>query len=157
MPRLSDGFVGYLALWEVLLKGFRFRLVVTVNALDFFDVLLGALGGAWTVGIPAFVSLNSVPDPIPFYVVFKDAGTELHIIFDLEEVDSFFVGRGAPRGEVNLHNADGIAWGDRKWVGPTLDDHDAGHQKRIKTVFPAAIYDRLGDAVAVPLLDLKPL
>ena len=106
----------------------RDRIFVTVDALDFFDVLFRAQSRFWIFGIPALVSLDSIPDPVSLHIIFENADAEIDVIFDFEEVDTFFVGSVAPRWQMNLHDSNRRASRDCERVGVAFNDHDACHK-----------------------------
>jgi len=110
------------------------------------------LGTAW---VPTVVSLYSFVVPISLHVILKDADSKIDVVFDLEEVDTLLLYSASPRWNVYLHNPDGVARGNRKWVASTLNDHDARGQAWINIVFSAAAHERFCKPFAEGWADLK--
>src|SRR5262245_45066948 len=83
---------------------------------------------------PPFIALDAVPKPGLPNVVLQDTGTEVHIVLNFEEVDSFAIRFLPPGWKVDLHDPDGIATGDRKRICAALDDDDTGNQAGIQVM-----------------------
>src|ERR1051326_3070950 len=96
---------------------------------------MGRLFGLGIVGSPALISLHAVPNAGLPHVILKDAGPEVDVVLDLEEVDALAIRGPSPGGQVDLHDADGIASRDGKGVRTALDDDDARDQSGIEVVF----------------------
>ena len=98
-----------------------------VNALDLLNVEVGVLAGFGTIGIPASVALDALPDTKSLHVTFQDAYTKIDIIFDLEEIDAFLIDCFTPGRDVYLHDSNGITC-----IRPILN-HD--HRFKEKCIF----------------------
>src|SRR5262249_54323327 len=98
----------------------------TINALDFVDVLID---GPFRVGIfcsPSFVALHRLPKPKPADVIPQDAGAEIDIVFDLQEINTLSIRNLSPGRQMNLHDPNCPAGGDGERIRPALNDDNAG-------------------------------
>ena len=132
-----------------------------VNALDLLNVEVGVLAGFGTIGIPASVALDALPDTKSLHVTFQDAYTKIDIIFDLEEIDAFLIDCFTPGRDVYLHDSNGITFRNRERVRAAFYNHDAGDQAGIEPVSVAAVGNGFSDprppGAANPVLSEEPL
>src|SRR5213594_538001 len=133
---------------ELVRKGGR------VDVLNFLQV--GFCAHGLRIGwIPTVIAFYSFVLPIALHIVPEDTDSKIDVVFDFEEVDTFLFYRASPRWNVYLHNPHGVAWGNRKWVASTLDDHDAGGQAWINVVFSAAAHQRFRKPFATGRINFK--
>src|SRR5262249_50916088 len=89
-------------------------------------------------------SLYTVFVPITPYIIRQNTYAEIDIVFNFEDIDTFFIDSSRPSRNMNLHNADRIASRNRERIAPTLDDDNTRDEARINAVLPGVSHDRFG-------------
>lgn len=124
-----------------------------VDALDLGQVLQDGVLGFGIIGKPTLVSLHAFPKARLPNVISENARTEIDIVFDLKEVNTFPISGVPPSWQMNLHDPDGLAAGDGERIRPAFDDNNTGDQSGIQIVFLGTANNRFRHAVTVRLID----